>query len=98
MKSSSEVVELLNGLLLDEPAATRSLFKHRVTCTPEFLDNDTPHLRDVVVEIVGGDVTLGTLGLLNGILGPDHKVAAQYSVEDGKVGELVGFCEYFNGR
>lgn len=65
---------MLRSMLEIDRKALQEVLDNRVECDPKILDSDAPG----VVGARDGVVTLGALGLINGILGVGFEIAAVY--------------------
>lgn len=86
------VLKQLNQLAEADPDAMHALIEHREKVNDKIeglSNNDT-----VFFEDENGQILLGVLGVINGILGPEHKISGVYG-DDGK---LKSFREASNGR
>lgn len=83
----SRVLKMLNQLVATDPWALHRLAEHRVPVTnkvEELADNDT------VVFYDNGNLSLGLIGIINGILGNEHRINGFY----GDDGRLIEFQSY----
>lgn len=86
----THVLEVLNQVLVLEPTVLRDLIEYRVPVS----NSDLIHHSSVVVEV--DDVTtainprLGLLGVINGLLGSDHRIMAVFD-DDEQVSSFKPF-------
>lgn len=76
---SRHVAKTLNRMLAKDQSACDDLVNCRIACNEELLNDDT-----IVVRNADGDLTVGTIGLINGILSDMGCPKIQREVEGKK--------------
>jgi len=86
------VINVLNRALKADPGAVREVFAHRTPCNKDLAHDPTVQ----VLQCCDGDLTVGALGLINGIVEEmtGERVVAIYDDVGGNGFELVRFEVY----
>jgi hypothetical protein len=87
MKTTEEIVNLLNRAIKKDPEAIQSIMDHRVPTKFSRWDNEDPW-------ILGHEETIGPLGIINGLIKEllGETIAASYT-KDGKLTHFMKFEE-----
>jgi len=87
----THVLNIMNEVLLYEPEALRDIIEHRA---PVLGDKLLSRYSPVVVQVdnvkTSTNPKLGVLGLINGILGNDHRIMAIFE-DDGRITSFKPF-------
>ncbi len=87
-EKAQQFVDVLNRAFESDPSAIHALMCNRVPCNGTLAGD--PTIQVGIAPVEGPNYIVGTLGLINGLLGLDHVVAMKWDNDNG--GKFMGFC------